>query len=116
MRATSARAKKAPDRQTLPAPAHRETMGLHLYAAVCLELAEPLRSREEVFTLFRITEADFVTADADWRARLAGDPALLRDYDRVYDYQRSQRRLRMPREGRVSGSRPVEGSVRPIKA
>jgi hypothetical protein len=66
-------------------------MGLHLYAAVCLELAEPLRSREEVFTLFRITEGDFLAADADWRARLAGDPALLRDYDRVYDYQRSQR-------------------------
>jgi len=72
-------------------------MALHLYAAVCLELAEPVRRRDEVFALFRITEADFLVADGDWRARLAGDPSLLRDYDRVYDYQRSQRGSRRPR-------------------
>jgi hypothetical protein len=99
MRATSAQAKKPPARDTLPAPARNsvDTMGLHLYAAICLELAEPVRTRDEVFSLFRIHEADFLAGDAQWRARLARDPSLLRDYDRVYDYQRSQRRLRLPR-------------------
>jgi hypothetical protein len=71
-------------------------MGLHLYAAICLELAEPVRTRDEVFALFRITEQDFLAANADWSARLSGDPALLRDYDRVYDYQRTQRKSRPP--------------------
>jgi hypothetical protein len=99
MRVTSARAKNAHPGETLPAPPqhHAEPMGLHLYAAICLELAEPVRTRDEVLSLFRTTEADFLAADADWRARLAGDPSLLRDYDRVYDYQRTQRWLRNPR-------------------
>jgi hypothetical protein len=71
-------------------------MGLHLYAAICVELAEPVRTRDEVFALFRITADDFLEADADWSTRLADDPALMRDYNRVYDYQRAQRRSRKP--------------------
>jgi hypothetical protein len=74
-----------------------DEMGLHAYAAICLDLeaADTPQKRDAVFALFKTTEEDFRAVDGHWRLLFAADESLLRDYRRLYDYQRVQlRRLR----------------------
>ncbi|MEO7331669.1 MAG: hypothetical protein ABI193_24050 [Minicystis sp.] len=80
-----------------------DELPLDRYAALRAELAEPNVELRILAPRYAVEPARFEALDALWKQRLGANPALQRDYQRLFEHQRA--RLRRPAEGRSEAPR-----------
>jgi hypothetical protein len=57
-----------------PIPARTPAHSIERYASICVELSAPSANRLHTLRRYQLTESEWITLDAEWKARLSREP------------------------------------------